>query len=196
MNQAIQLHFKEIGRIEPEENSPAQINDELESLEEYFKTKIDSILKDTWKSYNGKIFSEIVGIGVEKDIPILEGSKFIDFGRFFSLGDNGDGVIDIIKSNDGIFGKEFLPFAEALEGDFFAYNINNKTIYFILHDFNDQEEPTHKIAENAEQFFLSLTKEEDEASRSNEKQTIPKLVSENTSNSLLDKLKKFKDKNP
>lgn len=196
MKNKIEEHFDEIGGVTfnvSNQVSSKEFEHEINILEEYFSSKINNILLETWFQYNGQIFKESIGIEVKENIPIWGDSKFIDFGRFFSIVNRGDNVFGMIKSNDDIFNKHFLPFSEALEGDFFAYNIIDKGVYYILHDFNENEKPNYKVSDSVEDFFLSLKRETKDQLEEN---NTPKLVKEKVSSSLLDKLKKFKKDNP
>jgi len=62
----------------------------------------------------------------------------------------------MIKSNDDIFAKQYIPFAEAFEGDFFVLNTKNNVIYCMVHDFNDDEKCTYKVSNNITDFFMAI----------------------------------------
>jgi len=189
-------HFEKIsGGIETiNQRDPISKKDfdkEIADIESFNNSAvINSLLLEIWNKFNGQIFKNEIGIKPSEKIPILEQSELIEFTRFFSVEKSGDSVLDMIKSNNDIFGNRYIPFAEALEGDFFALNNENNAIYYIMHDFGDEVKYCYKVAEKAEKFFLSL--KAIEPLTNDDISTEPKIVSSNLSNSLLSKLKNFK----
>lgn len=163
-------------------------------IENFIGSKINSLLVGIWGELNGMIFNNEIGIKPNDKIPTLEKGEFIEFTRFFSIEDKGDFVLEMLKSNNDIFEKKYIPFAEALEGDFFALNNENNMIYYIMHDFNDDEKYAYRVSKNVENFFMSLQLISPLSNNFDRKE--PKIISSNLSNSLLSKLQDFKKNNP
>lgn len=172
----------------------ADFEKNIASIEKFIGSKISSVLVNVWSKFNSQIFKNEVGIKASEKLPALEKGELIEFARFFSIEATGDFVLEMIKSNNDIFERKYIPFAEALEGDFFALNNESNAIHYIMHDFNDDEKYSYKVAENIESFFLSLQLIESISNDNNKKE--PKIVSSSLSNSLLSKLQDFKKNNP
>ncbi|GIM56718.1 SMI1/KNR4 family protein [Capnocytophaga canimorsus] len=160
-------------------------------IENFIGAKISLLLIDIWSELNGIMFNNEIGIEADDKIPTLEKRQFIEFTRFFAIEDKGDYVLEILKSNNDIFEKKYIPFAEALDGDFFAINNQNNAIYYIMHDFNDDEKYAYIVSKNVESFFMSL-QIIPPLSDTNSDENEPKIISSNLSNSLFSKLQDFK----
>jgi len=163
-------------------------------IENFIGSKINLSLVAVWSKFNGMMFNNEIGIKPNDKIPTLEKGEFIEFLRFFSIEDKGDFILEMLKNNSDIFEKKYIPFAEALEGDFFALNNENNTIYYIMHDFNDDEKYSYRVSNDVESFFMSLQLISPLSNNPDGKE--PKIISSNLSNSLLSKLQDFKKNNP
>lgn len=187
-------HIEKIsGGLEKTNQTPnilkADFEKNIVGIENFIGSKISSVLVEVWSKFNGQIFKNGVGIKTSQKIPTLEKGEPIEFTRFFSIEATGDFVLEMIKSNNDIFRKKYIPFAEALEGDFFALNNESNAIHYVMHDFNDDEKYSYQVAENIESFFMALQLIESIPSDSSNKD--PKIVSSSLSNSLLSKLQDF-----
>jgi hypothetical protein len=170
--------------------SKKEFEEEITNIEKFNNAPINSLLSEIWRRFNGQIFMNEVGIKSSEKIPALESDDIIEFRRFFSIAKSGDYILEMIKSNSDIFGNKFIPFAEALEGDFFTFNNEDNAIYYIMHDFGSNEKYAYKIANNVELFFLSLINIEPLSNQKNS--LVPEIISTNLSKSLLFKLQEFK----
>ncbi|MFJ1430568.1 SMI1/KNR4 family protein [Capnocytophaga canimorsus] len=162
-------------------------------IENFIGSKISPLLINIWGELNGALFNNEIGIEVNDQIPTLEKGQFIEFTRFFTVEDKGDYVLEMLKSNNDIFAQKYIPFAEALEGDFFALNNEDNAIYYIIHDFNDDEKYAYIVSKNVESFFMSL-QIIPPLSDNNSDKNEPKIISSNLSNFLFSKLQDFKRK--
>lgn len=194
-NKQIITHIEKIGGgIEKNNQIPSISKRDFEKniteIENFIGSKINPLLTDIWDELNGVMFNNEIGIEPNDEIPTLEKGEFIEFTRFFAIEDKGDDVLEMLKSNNDIFEKKYIPFAEALEGDFFALNNEDNAIYYIMHDFNDDEKYAYKVSENVENFFTSLQVTPPLSNNSDKKE--PKIISSNISNALFSKLQDFK----
>ncbi len=148
----IAAHFKAIGGLEKKVKPSGDYQKEIDLIETYFEKKVEPLLWEVLKEFQGTYFTEIVGFEVNQSIPILGEDSFLDFGQFF----NFNAILGTSQSNEDLFQKGFLPFAEATPGDFIALSLIDGSIYFISHDFGDDEESHFKIAESLKIYLTQL----------------------------------------
>lgn len=158
-------------------------------LECYIGCKINPILVEVWNRFNGCSFNNDIGIKPDDRVPTLGDGELIELTRFFSIESTGDDVLEMLRSNADIFGKEYIPFAEAIEGDFFVLSSRGNGIYYVLHDFNEDEKCFHRVADTISDFFMAVQLMVATEKIDNEKMRI---VSSSLSSPLLSKLKKKK----
>lgn len=193
---AIFNHFNSLGglyNVSQENLLDTRIfNDEIKLIEEYLKRDIPKLLWNILKKYQGHTFNDEVGFNVTTNIPILGNSTFLEFGQFLSLCQEASlYLLDVLENNSDIFGHDFLPFAEATPGDYIALNISEQSVYFISHDFSDNEQSQIKIANSLKDYFLHLCKHTVE-NRILEKR--PRITSVEYSNDLLSLMQEWKNK--
>ncbi|MHC5310931.1 SMI1/KNR4 family protein [Myroides sp. LJL116] len=150
MDKTIEQHFKSLGGLfaidENKKNDPSK---------EMLLSRIPKPLYDVLKSYNGCCFCKQVGIKVDMEIPILGHANYLPFKQFLPLEGNNN-LFSIFESNSDLFKQDYLPFAEATPGDYFAVHINRGGIYFISHDFIKDNEAMYTLASDINVFFMSL----------------------------------------
>ena len=193
---AIFNHFNSLGGLHnvSQENllKPYGFNDEIKLVKEYLKRDIPKLLWDILKEYQGYSFNDEVGFDVTVKIPILGNSTFLEFGQFLSLCQETPlYLLDVLRENSDIFGHCFLPFAEATPGDYIALNVNEQYVYFISHDFSDEEQSHIKIANSLKDYFLHLCKHTGENGILEE---TPRITSVEYSNDLLSLMQEWKNK--
>lgn len=195
--ETINKHFKALGglyNISHEKSlSLHDLENEIRSIENYLGRDVPKPLRDIMIKYHGYSFNNEVGFNVSIHIPILGNSTFLEFGQFLSLYQEAPVyLLDILENNDDLFGYDFLPFAEATPGDYIALNINEQSVYFISHDFSENEQSHIKIADSLKDYFPHLC-ERTEESEILEK--TPRLISVSYSNELLLMMQKWKNEN-
>ena len=85
-----------------------------------------------------------------------------------------------------------MPFAEATPGDYIAYSMQEQSVYFISHDFSENEQSHIKIADSLKDYFLHLCERTEE----NEVlEKTPPIISVSYSDELLAKIQKWKNEN-
>ena len=194
---AINKHFKALGglcNINHEMSlSLPDLENEIRLIENYLGKDIPELLRDILRKYHGYSFNKDIGYNVTVQIPILGDSTFLDFGQFLSLYPKAPlYLFDILENNEDIFGHDFLPFAEATPGDYIALNINEQSVYFISHDFSENEQSHIKIADSLKDYFLHLCERTEE----NEVlEKTPKIISVSYSKDLLLMMQEWKNKN-
>lgn len=98
----------------------------------------------------------------------------------------------LLENNEDLFRTDFLPFAEATPGDYIAFNMQEQSVYFISHDFSENEQSHIKIADSLKDYFLHLCE------RAEEKEVLeksPKIISVRYSDEFLAIIQKWKNKN-
>ena len=147
-------------------------------------------MEDILIKYHGYSFNNEVGFNVTTHIPILGNSIFLEFGQFLSLYQKD--LFDILENNDDLFRTDFLPFAEATPGDYIAFSMQEQSVYFISHDFSENEQSHIKIADSLKDYFLHLCERTEE----NEVlEKTPQIISVSYSDELLAKIQKWKNEN-
>lgn len=173
----------------------AKIDVAISDIESYMGYKLDSNIKRLLKKYQGMSFVTDVGYIISEHIPILGSSNFLEFGVFLTLEDSHYQILNILINNEDLFEKNYLPIAESTPGDYIAINLNDKSIYFISHDFDEiLEKSRYKISESIEQYFLGL-KIQDNEDKVSENEKSPKIINVSYSENLLKLAEKIKKDN-
>ncbi len=131
----------------------------LDSYKMNNKVNITKEMEDFIIYVNGKMFYDRVVFNSIHDIPILNG-KVCDMGLFYSLkcGTQYD-LFDTMKSNEDIIKKTDFLLAEATPGDYLTISFDEKDygkIYFISHDYNEDEEYRYLVANSLKELIKSM----------------------------------------
>ena len=192
--ETINKHFKTLGglyNISHEKSlSLHDLENEIRSIENYLGKDVPKLLRDILIKYHGYSFNNEVGFNVTTHIPILGNSIFLEFGQFLSMYQKD--LFDILENNEDLFRTDILPFAEATPGDYIAFNMQEQSVYFISHDFSENEQSHIKIADSLKDYFLHLCE------RAEEKEVLeksPKIISVRYSDEFLAIIQKWKNKN-
>jgi hypothetical protein len=195
---ALKQHFITLGGLELGVDLKTEQSTEplVMALEQYIGREIDKSLILVLKEYEGYLFKsdDTIGVEVDVDIPILGESNFLEFGMFLTLNESPYKIEAHIKSNEDLFGKEFFPFAEATPGDYIAYNMIDNKVYFISHDFNENEKFRFKISENLKSYFMSLKEENKKEESKPVQKEEPKLLKVTYNPDFLKKAKEEAEK--
>lgn len=194
----IKNHFEKISSlinnisipIEEEGNS-----ERFHNIEAYLSSSLDDDLKLLIETFQGLGFEDKVGFAAPCKIPVLGESSIIEFGVFLTLQNSPYEIQCLLESNVDLFGKEYLPIAEATPGDFIALHLKNKKIYFISHDFDAKTEESHfEIAKTLDSYLLGL-KQFPEQPANKIEEDPSKIVKVNYSSNLLKMAERFKKDN-
>jgi len=194
----IKNHFKKTSSLIKVISVPLKNDGNSErfrNIEAYFGYGLDDDLKLLIETFQGMGFEDEVGFTAPCKIPVLGDSSIIEFGVFLTLENSPYEIQDLLESNVDLFGKEYLPIAEATPGDFIALHLKNKKIYFISHDFDVKTEESHfEIANTLDSYLLGL-KQIPEQPANKTQEDPSKIVKVNYSSNLLKMAEKFKKDN-
>jgi hypothetical protein len=131
----------------------------LKSYKKEFGLVIEEEIEDFILFVNGKMFFDWVIFKSINDIPVA-GGNICDVGLFYSLkkGTQYDGIT-VMKSNRDIIKITDFLLAEASPGDFIVISFDKNDygkIYFISHDFNEDESYRYLVAETIEDYIGSM----------------------------------------
>lgn len=147
-------HFRMLGGLSYySKKSDGNIN----LIEKHIGGALNPLLKEVWQKFEGMMFNKTVVIE-NINIPMAD-DGVINFNGFLPLSEE---TIDLIDANYDLFMHKFIPFAEALPGDFYSIDRDNGGIYYISHDFNPIiEQSAYFIFNDINTFFMSLKVKEE-----------------------------------
>jgi hypothetical protein len=131
----------------------------LNKYKNEYKINITKDIEEFIIFVNGKMFFDWVVFEAISDIPVFDG-KTGDLGLFYSL-KNGTQyyTFEAMESNSDIIKKTDFIFAEATPGDYLVISFDEKDygkIYFISHDFNENEQYKYLAANTLEELIKKM----------------------------------------
>ena len=139
--------------------SVGEIEAYINKIKQNLEYTPNALIWEILKKYQGAYFEDEVVSVISSQIPILGDSNRLEFGAFLEV----QSIYSILNSNQDLFERRYLPFAEATPGDFIALDCNKDEVVFISHDYTEEEGKVFFLADTITKFILGLVKiDEDE----------------------------------